>query len=317
MKIFKKRPKCVGLALGAGAARGWAHLGVLKAIEERGIHIDCIAGTSAGSLVGAVYASGSINELKEILLNLDWREVLRYFSDISFSRSGLVDGRKITAFLRENIHATTFDELPTRFKAVATDLKTGSEVVLSSGDVVEAIRASISFPGIFTPVPRDDQLLVDGGLVNPVPVNVVRAMGADVIIAVNVNHDRVGSISRRRYENEQAPDKTDDRPLPDSRVLREINEFWNNVTEAALQKVREFKASPNQPALFDVLGNSIRIMETQIADASLKVHPPEALITPDVGYISFMEFDKAPEAMEEGYRAAQQPLDDLQEQYGL
>jgi len=184
-------PRKIGLALGSGSARGWAHIGVIKALTEVGVRVDYVAGTSVGAVVGAVYASGRIAALEDVVLQLDWKQIAS-FLDIVFPKSGLIDGNKIADFIRRHVEAKKIEDLPLPFCALATDLATGGEVAIQEGDIIEAVRASISVPGIFTPVRKDDMILVDGGLVNPVPVSMVREMGADFVIAVDLNHDIVG-----------------------------------------------------------------------------------------------------------------------------
>ena len=181
------RHKRVGLALGSGGARGWAHLGVLQALKEKGVRIDMVAGTSMGALVGAFLAAAREDVLRDLATHLDWKGLRRFFWEISLSRSGLTDGRKLLEETRNLLGVAEFRDLKLPFRAVATDLNTGGEVALNSGDLLEALRASISIPGVFSPVWVGRRLLVDGGLVNPVPVNAARAMGADTVIAVDVS----------------------------------------------------------------------------------------------------------------------------------
>ncbi|MBW2113821.1 MAG: patatin-like phospholipase family protein, partial [Deltaproteobacteria bacterium] len=190
MKLFKKkrkRPKKIGLALGSGSARGWAHIGVIEALNEAGIQIDYVAGTSVGAVVGAVYASGKIHSFENSILQFDWKKVVS-FLDVVFPKSGLIDGNKIADFVRTHVEEKNIENLSLPFRAISTDLVTGNEVVFQEGDIIEAVRASISIPGIFTPLRKDEMTLVDGGLVNPVPVSVVMEMGADYVIAVDLNH---------------------------------------------------------------------------------------------------------------------------------
>lgn len=318
---FRKRKPKVGLALGAGAARGWAHLGVIAAVEECGIPVHCIAGTSAGALVAGVYASGQIGALTEVVLRLDWKEVLRYFSDITLSRSGLVDGKKISDFIRRYITSSRLEDLRLPFRAVATDIVTGEEVILSHGDIIDAIRASISFPGIFTPVRVDDRLLVDGGLVNPVPVRVVRELGADIVIAVDVNHDREGSRARERERKadgrRHALHQLMSRDTGAGHILSRLERRMEKAGWRALLTGASRARKPRTPHIFDVLGASIRIMEATIAEAMLDADPPDVLIRPDVGYIDFMDFMRAEETVEAGYRAALPPLRELAAKLGL
>ncbi|MCF4114951.1 MULTISPECIES: patatin-like phospholipase family protein [Dethiosulfovibrio] len=286
----------IGLALGGGAARGCAHIGVLRALEEKSIPVGCIAGTSIGAMVGAVYASGGMDHLEELLLKMDLLQLLSYF-DVVFPHSGLVDGRKVTELLRGILGDRSFDDLSVPFAAVATDLRDGSEVVLSSGDVIDAVRASIAVPGVFTPFVTDDALLVDGGLVDPVPVNVVRSLGAEFVIAVDLNRYVVGSKQEHRTGGglrRKKVKKGDGSSLVDS-LIDEISSLMND---------EEKKKKSKGPGLIDVMVTSINIMESSITENKLKVDSPELLIAPKLGHIRFMEFFRAEEAMEVGYRAA-------------
>ncbi len=175
-----------GLALGGGAARGWAHLGLIRALTEKNIRITHIAGTSIGAFVGAFAATGTLDVLKRELQLFDWKHGLSYFASVP-SKTGMLNGRRITDFLELHIGATNLQDTAVPLCTVATDLQTGREVTLSQGNIIEAVRASIAVPGIFTPVKKEGLLLVDGGLINPVPVSTVRKMGAGHVIAVDLN----------------------------------------------------------------------------------------------------------------------------------
>jgi len=178
--------KKIGLALGGGAARGLAHIGVLEVLEREGIPVDMIAGTSAGAAVGALYAEDrSVAKIKKLALDMGWRRMVSLV-DLALPRSGFIEGTRIKNLLKSIIGDISFSELKIPLSCVATDIRSGEEVVISDGPVLEAVRASISIPVIFTAVKWQDRYLVDGGLVNPVPVSTVRKMGADFVIAVNV-----------------------------------------------------------------------------------------------------------------------------------
>jgi NTE family protein len=185
----------IGVALGAGSARGWAHIGVLQALEAADIRPHIISGSSIGALVGAVYADDGLAELEGWVRGLNWRTVLGFF-DVSFN-GGFIKGARLIRFLQESLLDKTIDELPRPFGAVATDLETGREIWLREGRVADAVHASIALPGLFTPIEREGRLLVDGGLVNPVPVSLARAMGADFVIAVDLSSNIVGRHVRR------------------------------------------------------------------------------------------------------------------------
>ncbi len=306
-----KTPK-IGIALGSGSARGWAHLGVFQALEEAGIPIACVAGSSIGALAGAVYTSGNLDRLFELAPTIDWR-VLASFFDPVFPKSGLVDGKKVAAFIRSHVPQTNIEELPIPFCAVATDLATGEEVRLMQGDVIEAVRASISLPGIFTPVKIGDRHLLDGGMANPVPVSVLRDMGADFVIAVDINHDIVGGRKHTRTARKTRRSQRQRTRLTkifgetsklveafDERMSRGENRLWNRIRAS-----RDDDATPN---IFNVLTTSILILESRITASQLKSDPPDLLIQPELGHIRFSDFSCAEEGIEAGYEAAKKAL---------
>jgi NTE family protein len=294
-----RRPR-IGVALGSGGARGWAHIGVLDALREAGIDIHCVAGASMGALVGAAFAAGRLADLRQVAVELDWKRVLGYFAELSLSGSGLIDGRKIRRFLSEYVGAINIERLTLPYAAVATDIETGREVVLRAGNVVEAVRASISIPGLFTPGRRDGAFLVDGGLVNPIPVSVARALGADAVIAVDVVRAplpvrREDAVRRPRFKRPRGEIAAQ---LFDAIEIR-IADL--NLRRAAIDGRRG-----GAPGIIDVFGNAARIVQRQIADMRLEREPPDVLIQPDVQNISTMDFHRAAEAISAG-RAAVAP----------
>jgi len=302
----------IGLALGSGSARGWAHIGVVQALSEAGIHIDYIAGTSIGSVVGAVYASGNINTLQEVVLQLDWKQIA-YFFDVVLPKSGLIDGKKLSAFVRSHVNRINIEDLPIPFCTVSTDLTTGVEVIIQSGDIIDAVRASISVPGIFTPVKKNGAFLVDGGLVNPVPVSVTRQMGADFVIAVDLNHGIANDkgfrqtappISKAPHSRTGAGKATEKK----NKILELLNDRFAAVDFPALSQLKEWMRAERAPNIFEVLTSSINIMEAQITETKLKTDPPDLLIQPNLSHLKFLEFNRAEEAIAEGYRAAKVQL---------
>ncbi len=314
MRLFtnhKRSKRITALVLGSGGARGWAHLGVIRAMEEAGIAIDCVAGTSMGALVGAALATNCHRALESMAVNLQWTEILFYFSDLSFSRSGLIDGRKMLDFIGKHIESVNIEDLPIPYRAVATDIEAGKEVLLGEGDLLKAVRSSISIPGIFTPERRDGRWMVDGGLVNPVPVSVARTMGADMIVAVDVNQGsdvKIGNSGEEDSPSLNRNNRGDDSSRGSSMRSR-LQEKMAKIDLGALKSSLPWlKKDSSAPHIFDILGNSIRIMEAQIATSMLKNDPPDILIEPDVADIGFMEFDRARKAIEAGYIAATKAL---------
>lgn len=305
----------IGLALGSGSARGWAHIGVIQALSEAGININYIAGTSIGSVVGSVYASGNIKDLEEVAIRLDWKQIA-YLFDVVLPKSGLIDGKKVARFIRKHLREMNIEELPVPFCAVSTDLNTGEEVVLREGDIIEAVRASISIPGIFTPVRYKGKVLVDGGLVNPVPVSVVREMGADFVIAVDLSHGIIGTDrfhQDRTAELDNMSQKNDNQQLNEkkNRILEAINNKLATIDFSSMSWKHHSQDVEPLPRVFDVITSSINIMEVQISVTRLEADPPDLLIQPNLSHIKFLEFNRASEAIAEGYTETKRQLDAL------
>jgi NTE family protein len=189
-----RKPR-IGLALGSGSARGWAHIGAIHALEERGIKADIVCGASIGALVGAAYASGQLDRLEQWVTGLAWTKVVRLM-DLTW-KGGLIRGARLFTLFGTIFEERNIEDLPIPYGAIATELYSGREVWLRHGKVLEAVRASCAMPGLFTPVVRDNVVLVDGGLVNPVPVSMCRALGADLVIAVDLSWGKLGAYRGR------------------------------------------------------------------------------------------------------------------------
>lgn len=297
----------IGFALGGGAARGWAHIGVLEALEEAGIRAELIAGTSMGALVGGAYAAGRLDALKTWALTVDWATVLSLL-DVNLSTGGLIDGRRIQRLLRDLGIVGDIETLPIPFAAVATDLRDGGEVWMRTGSLETAIRASIALPGIFGPAFREDRWLADGGMVNQVPVSTVRALGADLVIAVNVD---VGLLERHASTVQSAIPK-DDRV---AQLLASLPAPLRAQAERLLPQPRV--DGPKPPAYLDVVTNAINIMQERITRSRLAGDPPSLMIAPRVATIGLMEFDRAAEAIAAGRRAVRHALPALRDLLGV
>jgi NTE family protein len=286
----------IGLALGGGAARGWAHVGVIRALEQAGIHPDLVCGTSVGSLVGAAYAAGELDRFEQWLLGMRIKDVVG-FMDVSLA-GGLLKGERVMEFIRRNFVDRPIEQLAMPFAAVATALHTGAEVWLRDGSTVEAVRASIAFPALLTPVLRDGVALVDGGLVNPVPVSLARAMGADKVIAVDLGADRLG---RRLSANAQVE-------APDSAIGEWIRKLQENLGGL-------IPAHPSDqyrpPSMQDVLFSSVDIMQDRIARSRMAGEPPDFIVSPRLAHLRLLDFHRAKEAIEEGKRAVAAVLHNL------
>lgn len=307
----RPRPR-VGLALGSGSARGWAHVGVIRALEEAGIRPDLVCGTSIGALVGAAYAAGELDRFEAWLLDLRMTDVLA-FLDVHLN-GGLIKGERLMEFFRRNFIDRPVEELGKPFGAVATALHTGAEVWLREGSTIDAVRASIALPALFSPVARNGQVLVDGGLVNPVPVSLARAMGADVVIAVDLNTDLLG-----RHLNEP-PRKAKPEEAPEAEPAGEVSEWMRKLQEnlSALMPEREAREErgPRLPSMLDVVASSINIMQVRISRSRMAGEPPDAIVAPRLARLGLLDFHKAKEAMEEGRRAVASALPGIREVLG-
>ncbi len=293
----------IGLALGSGSARGWAHIGVLRALQDAGIEPDIVCGTSIGALVGAAYVDGDLDQMEDWVRSLKLQTVVS-FLDFSLG-SGLIKGEKLIEFFRSHFVDRDIRELARPFGAVATDLHRGREVWLRDGRVSDAVRASIALPGLFTPVQRDGSWLVDGGLVNPVPVSLCRAMGADLVIAVDLNADLLGR--RIKPHPVQASHQA---ASPESETLADTVVARIQTTMAQLGLDRD--DGPNPPAMLDVLASSINIMQVLITRSRLAGEPADVLVTPRLAELGLMEFHRASLAIDAGRRAAEAALPQLQ-----
>lgn len=280
---MRRKPR-IGFALGAGSARGWAHIGVLRALTEAGIKPDLIAGCSVGALVGAAFAAGSLDQIEAWALSLDWKRMLKLM-DFGL-RGGLIKGKRVREVFREQFVEREFSELDVPFAAVATDLHSGQEVWLREGKVSAAIGASIAVPGLFQPVPHEGRYLVDGSVVNPIPVSLCRAMGADIVLAVDLGSDLVGRYAR---DDDRAPTQTATRGII-GRLLPRNN------------RVSEPQADPESvpPSLLETLMGSINIMQLRIARSRLAGEPPDALLAPRLGHLGLLDYHRADFAIAEG-----------------
>ncbi|MBK8119346.1 MAG: patatin-like phospholipase RssA [Sulfuritalea sp.] len=283
------KPK-LGLALGSGSARGWAHIGVIRALADAGHVPDIVAGCSIGAFVGAAYADGDLDKLELWVRGLAWKEVLSLL-DVSFS-GGLIKGEKLFGFFQRHFVDHDFASLAMPFACVATDLASGREIWLREGSVASAVRASIAVPGLFTPVVRDDRLLVDGGLVNPVPVSLCRAMGADIVIAVDLGSDRMGGSLHKKLDPAAAAERVADDREPG----------WAARLRKSFSRPRQNNGAL-LPSMAAVLSTSIHIMQMHIARSRLAGEPADVLLAPRLGHLALMDYHRGIEAIEEG-RAA-------------
>ncbi|MCC5843092.1 MAG: patatin-like phospholipase family protein [Verrucomicrobia bacterium] len=295
----------LGIALGSGGARGLAHIGVLEELAKLGIEPDVVSGTSIGSLIGAGYCSGKLDDMRELALNLDLRTFVFRIMDFGMPHSGFVEGKRINALIEDLMPEVTFESLDKPFRCIAANLKTGEEVVFSEGPVHPAIRASISIPGIFTPAKSGGQFLVDGGLVNPIPVDQLLEMGATRTLAVDVNH---GCLSRQVAPEKEKSER--DKSTFDE-WMQSIEAKLKKQESRHLDKIMDWFKSDDMPNMIDVMGFTLHIIENQIGKVRLKIDPPDLLIAPEVGDIEVLDFHHADEIIEAGRRCVHENEDKL------
>jgi NTE family protein len=300
-----RRP-VIGLALGGGAARGFAHIGIVKTLLAHGIVPNVVVGTSIGAVVGGSYAAGHLDTLEEWARSLQPRNILGYL-DIRLNGSGLIGGDKLAAQLEASLGRTHIEELPLKFATVATEVRTGHEIWLTQGSMVDAMRASYALPGIFSPVLVGDRWLVDGALVNPVPVSAARAFGAEIVIAANLSSD-VFAHATTIYTHGPA-DATPEVPVEDPAPRRGFSKFFS--PERAMK--REFFGGGGRPGISTVMVDAFNIMQDRITRARLAGDPPDLLISPRVGQIGWFDFHRADELIAHGARAAERAIESIQE----
>lgn len=293
----------IALALGSGGARGWCHIGVLRKLAELGLEPDVICGTSMGALVGAAYASGRLDTLESFALSLTRMRVAQLV-DINPGSGGLVEGRLIENELRSLGYATHFEALQKPFIAVASDLFGGSEVWLRRGDLIDAVRASIAIPGILSPTNRDGKWLLDGGMINPIPISACRALGADVVIAVDPDAKLQAYRHRARVGAASPDNNTQISFLVSAPAL--LRPYLKSLVD------RDGPSAAKAPNYFEVLSASIDLMTDQIRRSRLAGEPPHVLISPDLSNLSFLDFEQAKQAITAGYRATEERSDLLE-----
>lgn len=289
----------IGLALGSGSSRGWAHIGIIRALEHEGIIPDVVCGTSVGALVGAAYACGNLDALEKWILGLDRIAFMRLM-DLGLRSGGLVEGSSMMGVFKDRIIDGDFESLPIPFAAATTNLEDGQEICLNTGPLITAVRASMAYPGLFSPVRVDGMCLVDGGLVAPVPINLCRTLGANKIIAVNLNDELLSTCSRT----------TEIQPaLKDNNHLS----FIGKLTARLSNKAGVFKREQPSIGIFDVMTKSINVMQDRITRHSIDNDGPDVVLSPQLGSFKLLDYERAGEAIEEGYACVSRVLPEIKE----
>jgi NTE family protein len=301
------RPR-LGLALGSGSARGWAHIGIVQALAERGFVPDVIAGASVGALVGAAAAAGRLDALEKWVCALTQRDVWRLV-DTTFRGGGVMTGNRLMDAIAECIGDAPIESLPIPYGAVATDLYTGEEIWLRDGPYMTAVRASSGVPGLFAPTWHAGRWLIDGGVVNPVPVSMCRALGAEVVIAVDLSRS-VTNVAKRAQQESVEPQRNG--TAADERATAEgtaILKKWSGLVDGL---VESFRSKRTEPGLLEVMSSSVNIMQDRITRSRLAIDPADLVLRPDLADFQLMDFHRAREAIDIGRRlveAAQEQLE--------
>jgi NTE family protein len=297
-----KRPS-IALALGGGAARGFAHIGIIRSLLARGIEPDVIVGTSIGAVVGAMFATGNLDAFEAWARGLTRRSVFGYL-DFSFFGSGIIRGDRLGERLKEQLGDTAIETLPVRFAAIATEVGTGHEIWLTRGRLADGLRATYALPGVFMPVLIGHRWLVDGALVNPVPVSAARALGARLVIACNLNADLFGRGTTISTFGTDEPDED---------WLRQVREKHGLAAAAERLVKRQVLGTAERPGFSTVMMEAFNIMQDRITRARLAGDPPDVTVNPRLGKMGLMDFHRAAEAIDIGAEAAERALGPIEE----
>ncbi len=306
----------VGLALGGGVARGWAHIGVLRALQRAGIQPDVVVGTSIGAVVGGAYLAGKLDAVESWARSINRLKAVAYL-DFKMRKPGLIGGERLARELRTHLGDRHIQDLPRPFVCVCTDLVTGHEVWLSRGLLADAIRASFSMPGVFPPMQIGGRWLVDGALVNPVPVSVCVALGARMVIGVNVNGEgvrRIRSPGGGPLQNTEAFD-VDEVVRAAVKAERGERGGWGVALPGLIRQI--FRRDRNAPSLFGVMVASLGIVLDRATRSRLAGEPPDIHIQPRIGHIGLAEFDRADELIDLGAKATEAAVPDIREAMAL
>lgn len=291
----------IGLALGSGAARGWSHIGVIKALQKMGVDVDIVAGCSIGSLVGAAYACNRLPALEQWVCSFSYWDVLRLM-DLSWRRGGLLRGERVFNQFRTLMPFDDFSQCERRFATVATNLSTGRELWFTEGDLHLAVRASCSIPGLMSPVMHNGYWLVDGAVVNPVPVSLTRALGADIVIAVDLQHD-AHLMQQDLLSTHLHADETD-APGDDATLS------WHERLRARMGRMTSRRTAMT-PTAMEIMTTSIQVLENRLKRNRMAGDPPDILLQPLCPQISTLDFHRAPAAIAAGEQAVAKKIDEL------
>lgn len=297
----------IGLALGSGSSRGWAHIGIINELAKLGVEPDIVCGTSVGAMVGAAYAKGNLDKLETWACSVTKLDVAR-FLDINTSMTGFVHTERFHAYLNQNIASDDdiIENLSKTYAAVSTDLESGREVWLSKGSLIQAVWSSMAMPGLFPAIRYDHRWLIDGGLVNPVPVSVCRALGADIVIAVNLNGDIVGKHLEKPVLKKNS----------NNRITEKISELVKEYTNLSLFD-EDIKNKERPPSLLNAIAASVNITQDRITRSRMAGDPPDIMFSPKLSDIGLLELYRAKEAIMEGRRCVQRKTPEIKDILGI
>jgi NTE family protein len=284
----------IGLVLGSGLARGWAHIGVLRGLKRLGLEPDIVAGCSVGAVVGGLYLSDKLDALEEWTRSLTKKRIIS-FLDLRLRSGGLIGGNRLTDEIARHIGDTRIEDLSKPYVAVATDLVTGHEIWLQKGKMVDCMRASFAMPGVFPPLRMNGRYLFDGALVNPVPVNACRALGADMVIAVNLNADIIG---KARQPGSSIPTAAG---FDLMKMIDQSGDEGGPSVDSLSRRV--FRRESSNPSLFGVMVAALNVMQDRISRSRMAGEPPDVMIAPRLGSFGLLEFDRADDLIAEGEMA--------------
>ncbi|NMP31162.1 patatin-like phospholipase RssA [Thalassotalea sp. M1531] len=305
----------IGLALGSGAARGWAHIGIIEALEELGVKVSAVSGCSIGSYVGAAYCAGNLSELKSWVSDLTEWQVAKLMG-VSMQKGGLVSGEKVFAKLTDDFATENIQDLTIPFSAVATDMRRGQEIIFSEGSTLDAVRASCSIPGIFPPHRFQNRWLLDGAVVNPVPVTLCRQLGVDIVIAVNLGSDF--NPAETELHNQQQKKNEDKFNQFMNKSMESFSQWWESAFSSEEKEPKQAKPDkPTPPSLINCMSNALDIMQDRVTRSRLAGDPPDILLSPKLGHIGIMEFHRAQEAIEIGRASVMRVAEQIKYQLNL
>ncbi len=298
----------LGIALSGGGAKGFAHIGVLSVLEKAGIEFSAVSGTSMGALVGAFYAANKLGDLQQGAVGIKLRGIPLLLSP-TLSKKGFVSGKKILKFLKESLESEKIEELSRRYAAICADLINGDVVTFTEGDVISAVRASIAIPGLFVPVLFNDKLLVDGGILEPLPVRAARELGSDFVVGVDVITGSIDNPGVHRKKNDSDSMSADSGLDSRYATIKSIEKTEENK----LMGEEDIKYAFDSLSVFSILKRTILLNQKKLISHVLERFPVDFLITPDLRGVGVSDFHRAEHIIEIGKNEAEKIKNELKD----